>query len=132
MPSIPFPETASCRDGLMGWAEPTVNFYLKSTRPVAGAARATISYWDSRFPDPNVAIRGGIRSAKGAVHEGALDELFVHERLIRNAKVCYEEGGKGPDFRMYRGSEYLAGVEVLSLFMRKDWSDEQARHDRLA
>jgi hypothetical protein len=132
MPSIPFPEPTARRDGPMGWAEPRVNFYLKSTRPVASVGRATINDWYSHFPDSNGAFLGRMRSAEDADHEGALDELFVHERLIRNVKVCYEEGGKGPDFRLYRGSEYLAGVEVLSLFMRKDWSDEQARHDRLA
>jgi hypothetical protein len=76
-------------------------------------------------------FRARLRSANNAEHLGALDELFVSERMAENYRVAYEEGGEGPDFRAYTGDEYIAGVEVLSIFMRQDWSSEAQRHGRL-
>jgi hypothetical protein len=46
--------------------------------------------------------------------------------------VRYEEGGAGPDFRVYEDGRCVAAVEVLSLFERADWEQERRRHGRLA
>jgi hypothetical protein len=124
-PEIPF-------DGPIGWAEAPVNFLIKSSRPAACLARKTINDWYSRFPDPDGKFRARLTSQKGTGHQVALDELYVHEHLTRSAKVSYEEGGTGPDFRIYQGTEYLGAVEVLSLFMAADWSGQQDRHSRIA
>jgi hypothetical protein len=131
-PSIVFAEPMVLRDGPLGQVEPTVNFLLESTRPVAAKGRATINDWYSRFPDPDGKFRDRLRSPKGTAHEVAQDELFVHERLVGRARISYEEGGKGPDFRLYQGEGYLGAIEVLSLFMTRDWSDQQNQHGRIA
>jgi hypothetical protein len=95
-------------------------------------ARALVNDWYTRLPDEDGAFVRRLRSVNDAHHQTALDELFVHERLKDSGDVVYEEGGLGPDFRIYRDSEYFAGVEVLSLFMRSDWANEQVRHDRIS
>ena len=132
LPQIPFPEPTVPRTGPMGGTEPRVNFYLQSTRPEAVSGRSVVNEWYARFPDPNGHFQRRLRSTEDADHEGPLDELFIYQRLIRNARVSYEEGGRGPDFRLYRDSVHIASVEMISLFMRHDWEARQARHDRIA
>jgi hypothetical protein len=63
-----------------------------------------------------------------------LDELFVHQRLLDAgwSDTRYEEGGEGPDFRLYSEGSYVGGIEVASLFGREDWSSDQRRFARLA
>jgi hypothetical protein len=127
-----FPEPDVTRDGPLGWAEPSVNFLLESTRPVAAAGRANVNAWYSRFPDRDGGFGARLKSPRGADHEVALDELLLHERLARKATVSYEEDGPGPDFRLYSDGRYIGAIEVLSLFMGQGWSDVQARHGRIA
>jgi hypothetical protein len=131
-PGSVFSEPAVPRDAPLGWAEPSVNFLLQSTRPLAAKGRKTINYWYSHFPDLDRKFRARLRSSKGTDYEVAQDELFVHERLVGNARVSYEEGGAGPDFRLYQGPDYLGAIEVLSLFMAGDWSNQQNQHGRIA
>jgi hypothetical protein len=128
----PFPEPVVPRTGPLGGAEPRVNFYLYSTRPEAVAGRATMNDWYARFPDPTGTFLRRLRSTADADHEVALDELFIHERLTQSASVSYEEDGRGPDFRLYRDSAHVASIEVLSLFMRQDWSAQLVSHSRIA
>jgi hypothetical protein len=131
--SLPlFPEPAFVRDGPLGWAEPSVNFLLESTRPIAATGRANVNDWYSRFPDHDGGFGARLTSPRGTDHEVALDELLLHERLAQNARVSYEEDGQGPDFRLYRDDKYLGAIEVMSLFMERGWSDDQIRHGRIA
>jgi hypothetical protein len=130
--STVFAEPKVLRDGPLGQVEPNVNFLLESTRPVAAKGRETINDWYSRFPDSDGKFRDRLRSPKGTAYEVAQDELFVHERLVGRARVSYEEGGVGPDFRIYQGTGYLGAIEVLSLFMTRDWSDQHNQHGRIA
>jgi hypothetical protein len=130
--STVFAEPKVLRDGPLGQVEPNVNFLLESTRPVAAKGRETINDWYSRFPDSDGKFRDRLRSPKGTAYEVAQDELFVHERLVGRARVSYEEGGVRPDFRIYQGTGYLGAIEVLSLFMTRDWSDQHNQHGRIA
>ena len=127
-----FPEPGAARDGPLGWAEPSVNFLLESTRPVAAAGRANVNAWYSRFPDHEGNLGARLTSPRGADHEVALDELLLHEKLAQKAKVSYEEDGSGPDFRLYSDDRHIGAIEVMSLFMEQGWSGVQARHGRIA
>jgi len=127
-----FAEPQVRREGPLGLTEPSVNFLLESTRPAAAKARETINNWYSRFPDPRGKFRARLMSPKGADYEVAQDELFVHERLAGNARISYEEGGTGPDFRLYQETIYLGAIEVLSLFMTGPWANQQNQHGRIA
>jgi hypothetical protein len=61
------------------------------------------------------------------VYYVALDELYVHQVLRRlEPEVRYEEGGQGPDFRVYHDGRQVLTVEVLSLFLRPEWPDRPA------
>jgi hypothetical protein len=131
-PGVVFAEPEIPFDGPIGWAEAEVNFLIKSTRQAACVARKTINNWYSRFPDPDGKFRARLTSPKGTDHQVALDELYVYEHLTRSAEISYEEGGTGPDFRIYHGADYLGAVEVLSLFMASDWSGQQNQHSRIA
>lgn len=57
----------------------------------------------------------------------------MHQRLRqRHDDVRYEEGGVGPDFRVYEDGACVLAVEVATLFLRQDWNEEDRRHNRLA
>lgn len=88
--------------------------------------------WYARFPDPAGTFLRRLRSTEDADHAVAPDELFIHERLNQNVNVSYEEDGRGPDFRLYRDSAHVASIEVLSLFMRQDWSAQLLSYSRIA
>ncbi len=127
MPSIPFPEPAARRDGPMGWAEPSVSFYLKSTRPVASVGRATINDWYSRFPDPNGAFLGRIRSAEDADHEGALDEPR-HDRLADELDKRVSPDRWGLNFEIIR-MDRTPSARRLATWVRRT-VDALPPHDR--
>ncbi len=129
--SIVFPEPSVSREGPMGWSEPAVNYYRTSTRTDAVVARKWINAAYARFPDPSGELSGRLRSARNDQHMSALDELFVHDRLIQHGRVVHEEGGVGPDFRIYRNEEYVGAIEVCSLFDNPQWEAEQMRHARI-
>lgn len=127
-----FPEPSIPHTAPLGWAEPNVNFYLKSTRPEAISARRWINEAYDRFPDPSGGLATRLRSTDDVQNASALDELLVHDLLTRRGDVKHEEGGRGPDFRLYQDGEYVAAVEVCSLFENRRWTDIQQQHARLA
>lgn len=132
-PSPLFPAPVDERVRPLGRVEPAVHWLTESTRPEATASRQTVNRWYASFPDVDGKFAARVRSENDVDHHQALDELHVHHLLARhNPDVRYEEGGVGPDFRIYNGGTCVGAVEVLSLFEREDWDQEQRRHDRLA
>lgn len=128
-----FPEPTELRTSPLGWIEPAVYWFMELTRPEAIASRASVNEWYDDFQDPTGTFAARLRSEVDTDHHQALDELYVHHLLRqRFDDVRYEEGGVGPDYRVYEGGACIAGVEVLSLFQRQDWSAEEKRHWRLA
>ncbi|WP_433208055.1 hypothetical protein ACQP00_42570 [Dactylosporangium sp. CS-047395] len=127
-----FPEPTEPRESWLGSTEPVVNFLLTSTREQAVAGRKWVNDCYSRFPDENSKFRGRLRSERDEDYLTALDELFLHERLLSSGTVTNEEGGRGPDFRIYRDSTYLGAIEVRSIFTRQDWSDELFQHGTIS
>lgn len=131
--SAPFLEPEQPRTGPLGWAEPAVHWFKDSTRPEAVASRDVVNSWYDEFPDREAKFAARLTSEVDVDHYQALDELHVHHLLRqRHGDVRYEEGGIGPDFRIYDDGTLVGAVEVLSLFQREDWNAEQARHSRLA
>ena len=130
--SILFPDPASPSTGPMANLEPHVVWLQRSTRPEAAAARTRVNAWYQDFPDPNGQQAAKLTSTRDEVYYGALDELYVHHvvRLVE-PDVRYEEGGQGPDFRVYRGGHQILAVEVLSLFQRPEWTRQARRHHEL-
>jgi hypothetical protein len=104
---------------------------MESARPEAVVAREWINAAYGLFPDPTGELAGRLLSTDDVQHASALDELYVHDRLVRNGRIVHEEGGVGPDFRIYRDEEYVGAVEVCSLFESKEWAAEQKRHARI-
>jgi len=60
--------------------------------------------------------------------------LHIHHLLRqRYPDVRSEEGGVGPDFRLYDDDgEFVGGVEELSLFQPAEWTVEERQHGRIA
>ena len=117
----------------MGWAESEVNFYLTSTRREAAEARKWINAAYRRFPDPAGEFYGRLRSTDDRQHVSAIAELFVYDLLVdQHSRVVHEEGGIGPDFRIYSGEEYLGAVEVCTLFEKEEWETKEKEHSRIA
>jgi hypothetical protein len=129
-----FSEPTRERLGPLGHSEPHVNWYRESTRPEAVLARRNINDWYRSFPDRDGKLARKLRSERNAEHIPALDELFTHHVLSQRPgqSITYEEGGRGPDFRLYRRRELVGSVEVLSLFQKREWTKEEERHARLA
>jgi hypothetical protein len=127
-----FAEPATPRTRPLGSIEPAVHWLSESTRPEAAAARATVNAWYGEFRDPDGKFAARLRSEDTVEHLTAVDELHVqHQLQHRHADVRYEEGGVGPDFRVYENGKCIAGVEVLSLFQPADWSTEERQHGRI-
>jgi hypothetical protein len=119
-----FPEPTRERLSPLGHSEPHVNWYRESTRPEAAIGRRNINDWYRRFPDLDGKLARRLQSGNNVTHTGALDELFTHYLLSQkpDQSVTYEEGGVGPDFRLYRRGEFVGSVEVLSLFHKQEWT----------
>ncbi len=128
-----FPEPVAAFTRPLANLEPHVVWLQRSTRPEAVAARDWVNDWYKGFPDLGGKLAARLTSTNDEVHYGALDELYVHSCLRKAAPdVRYEEGGKGPDFRVYRAGRQVLAVEVLSFFMRADWASEERRHGELS
>jgi hypothetical protein len=129
-----FPEPTRERSGPLGNSEPYVNGYRESTRTEAVIARRNINDWYRSFPDRDEKLARKLRLGSNDEHIPALDELFTHHVLSQRPGqiITYEEGGRGPDFRIYRQDQLVGSVEVLSLFQNQEWAKAQERHDRLA
>lgn len=61
----------------------------------------------------------------------AWDELYTHHLLSQSCEARYEEDQKSPDFRLYRSFDYIAGVEVMTLFPEERINSEDSRNRRL-
>ena len=128
-----FSEPAVSRTTPLGYIEPAVHWFTDTTRPEAEASREAVNRWYEDFPDPDGKFANRLRSENDIDHYQALDELYVHHLLRRlHDDVRYEVGDVGPDFRTYAGGVCAAGVEVLSLFQREDWTTKEKQHQRLA
>lgn len=131
--AVLFSEPEIDRTDLLGWGEPGVHWLTECSHPEAVASRATANRWYERFPDQDGRFAQRLRSEVDVDHLQALDELFVHQTLHQcHDDVRYEEGGVGPDFRVYDDDKCILAVEVASLFLREDWNVEKQRHNRLA
>jgi hypothetical protein len=127
-----FPEPSVSFTRPLANLEPHVVWLQRSTRPDAVAARARVNAWYRDFPDPQGKLAAKLVSTDNEVLHGALDELYVHHALRKvEPDVRYEEGGQGPDFRVYRAGQQILAVEVLSLFLRAEWASEERRHGEL-
>jgi hypothetical protein len=127
-----FPEPATPSTGRLANLEPHVVWLQRSTEPEAVAARRRVNAWYQDFPDPDGELAAKLTSTRDEVYYVALDELYVHQALRRlEPDVRYEEGGQGPDFRVYRDGRQVLAVEVLSLFLRPEWARQARRHGEL-
>ena len=128
---FPEPETPFTRP--LANLEPDVVWLQQSTKPAAVTARALVNAWYRDFPDPGGKLAAKLTSTNDEVYYGALDELYVHHCLRAvELDVRYEEGGQGPDFRVYRAGRQVLALEVLSFFLRADWAGEARRHGELS
>ncbi len=110
-----FPEPATPSAGPVANLEPHVVWLQRSTEPEAVAARSRVNAWYQGFPDPDRQLAAKLTSTNNEVYYGALDELYIHHALRQvEPDVRYEEGGQGPDFRVYRDGHQVLAVEVLS------------------
>jgi hypothetical protein len=127
-----FPEPTTPSFGPLANLEPHVVWLQRSTQPEAAAARRRVNAWYQDFPDPDGRLAAKLTSPRDEVYYVALDELYVHQALRRlEPDVRYEEGGQGPDFRIYRDGHQVLAVEVLSLFLRPEWARQARRHGEL-
>jgi hypothetical protein len=128
-----FSEPAVSRTTWLGWGEPKVHWLTECSHPEATLSREVVNEWYDDLPDPDGRFAHRLGSEVDVDHLQALDELFVHQALRRcHDDVRYEEGGVGPDFRIYEDGKCVLAVEVATLFLREDWNDEDRRHNRLA
>lgn len=125
--NLVFPEPAHERLNWLAAGEPQVNWYLECSHPEAQRGRQQINDWYEKFNDPDGHFRARLRSQVDEEHSGAIDELFIYDRLSTRFLVTYEEDNVGPDFRLYGDGVLVGSVEVFSLFMRSDWAAEQRR-----
>jgi hypothetical protein len=126
-----FPEPTIKRLSWLRSTEPAVHWYTECAH--AEAARLAVNGWYREFPDPDGAMARRLRSAVDVDHYQSIDELYVHHLLAGHVEeVRYEEGGSGPDFRLYEGGLLVGAIEVASLFLRQDWTDDLSAHGALA
>jgi hypothetical protein len=111
-------------DGLADW-------YRNSDSREAQAARRDLNAWYAAFPDRDGMLLGNLQGDSDIGIEQATDELYVHHLLSRSHLVRYEEDANSPDFRLYRSSEYVAGIEVLTLFPERDFVSKVSRNGAL-
>jgi len=127
-----------CGDPKLIFAEPTdlydgpfkglADVLRRSGSAQARAARETINNWYEAFVDRRGMVSSRLRSDKDTEILQAVDELYVHHLLSQPCQPRYEEDQTSPDFRLYRSSDYVAGVEVLTQFTEQSFSSEIARN----
>lgn len=123
-----FPDPEEPSDGPFdGWA----SWFRTAGAPQAVEARQKINDWYSVFDDRDSMVLSRLQGEDDLGILQAVDELYVHNLLSKTGQARYEEDDHSPDFRLYRGSEYVAGVELLTLFMEKDFSSEVSRNGSL-
>jgi hypothetical protein len=104
------------------------DWYRKSSTPEACAARSDINAWYAAFPDREGMLLGNLRGDSDIGIQQATDELYVHHLLAGTYEARYEEDASSPDFRLYQGDEYVAGIEVFTLFPDKDFASKESRN----
>ena len=107
------------------------DWYRKSSSPEARAARSDINAWYAAFPDRKGMLLGNLRGDSDIGIQQATDELYVHQLLSRAYQARYEEDASSPDFRLYRSTEYVAGIEVFTLFLDKGFASKESRNAAL-
>jgi hypothetical protein len=107
------------------------DWYRTSSSPEARAARSDINAWYAAFPDRIGMLLGNLRGDSDIGIQQATDELYVHHLLSETYDARYEEDASSPDFRLYRASEYIAGIEVFTLFLDKDIASKESRNAAL-
>jgi hypothetical protein len=128
-----FVEPTVRRERSLGYSEPAVHWLAESTWDAAIEARKWINSWYRRFPDSEGHLGFRLKSERDEEHHAALDELLVHELLQTvHDDVRYEEGGRGPDFRVYHEGRLTLAVEVLTLFQKAEWESEWRGYGRIA
>ena len=109
-----FAEPSVARTLALGRVEPAVHWFTESTRAEASASRETVNRWYREIDDADGRFAQRLRSEIDVDHYQALDELHIHHLLrTRHEDVRYEEGGVGPDFRVYDAGTCVGAVEVL-------------------
>lgn len=127
-----FPSPPKERSRPLGRTEPGVVWLRDFTTPQAKAARELVNEWYRLLPDPEQKFAIRLTSEDNSAHYGALDELFLYQRLLETwSDVRYEEGGMGPDFRLYDSGVCRVAIEVLSLFASEEADTEDRRHGRI-
>ncbi len=127
-----FPEPATPSTGLLANLESHVVWLQRSTQPQAMAVRSRVNAWYQEFPDSDGQLAAKLTSTNNEVYYGAWDELYVYHALRQvEPHIRYEEGGQGPDCRVYRDGRQILAVEVLSLFLRPEWARQARRHHEL-
>lgn len=111
-------------DGLADW-------YRNCGSQEARAARRDINAWYADFPDRQGMLLSRLQGDSDIVIHQATDELYVHHLLSSSYQTRYEEDTGSPDFRLYRSSEYVGGIEVLTLFPEKDFTSKVSRNTAL-
>jgi len=111
------------------------DWYRRSASEEARAARSSINAAYAAFSDRDGQVLSRLRGDNNVGVLQAIDELYVHRLLSQSCEARYEEDDtnskRRPDFRLYRSSEYLAAIEVLTLFTEEDFASEVDRNDRL-
>jgi hypothetical protein len=107
------------------------DWYRRSSSPEARAARSDINAWYAAFPDRKGMLLGNLRGDSDIGIQQATDELYVHHLLSRTYEARYEEDASSPDFRLYRANDYVAGIEVFTLFLDKDFASKESRNAAL-
>jgi hypothetical protein len=126
--ALVFDEPLDPREGpFNGLAE----WYRNSGSPEACAARQDINTRYAAFPDRAGRLLGNLRGDSEIGLQQAMDELYAYHLLSNSYQVRYEEDASGPDFRLYRSSEYAAGVEVFTLFPERDFASKVSRNGTL-
>ncbi|GGW45117.1 hypothetical protein [Streptomyces galilaeus] len=110
-----------------GWAD----WYRRSGTADSRSARETLNGWYANFPDRDGMLLSRLRLNEDSEVAQAWDELYIHHLLSRSCEARYEEDETSPDFRLYQSAEYVAGIEVLTLFPEEKLSSEDSRNRRL-
>jgi hypothetical protein len=105
--------------------------WLKNSgTPEAVEARRTINEWYATFPDRSGMVKSRLLGKDELGCLQAIDELYIHH-LLPGPEVTYEEDESSPDFRIYRSTEYVTGIEVITHFPESDIAAQILRNSLL-
>jgi hypothetical protein len=128
MPTSVFDEPLNPREGsFAGLAD----WYRNCGSAEARAARRCLNDWYNAFQDRDGVLLGNLQGNSDIGIQTATDELYVHHLFSGSCQARYEEDSSSPDFRLYRLSEYVAGVEVFTLFPEEAVASEISRNTAL-